>query len=157
MPIAPEKTLEELFKNRLSQLKADSEYATGAITQHVRAVSYGLVALIIPFVTAEPAKLPKLLQENPKLALSCAALGFLAVCSDALQNYFADRCARKELERIVGNLKQKKLAVESPADFMMSISDSPDANMRKLFFRAKIFFALAGAISLLIILANAFL
>jgi hypothetical protein len=157
MPVEPEKTLDELFKSRLAQLKADSEYATGAISQHVRAISYGLVALIIPFVTAEPDKLPKLLQKNPQLALFCAVMGFASVLADVFQHHFADICARNELKRVYDNLKQKNLRVESPTDFMMTVAGSPEANARKAFYTIKIVLAFGGVLSLAIILANAFI
>lgn len=157
MQIAPDKTLEELFKSRLSQLKVDSEQASGAITQHVRAISYGMVALVIPFVTSEPGKLPMLLQKNPRLTFFCATLGFLAVLADVLQNYFSRKCATKELDRIVQNLKLKNMVVDSPTDFLMTISGTPEARARTFFYRAKIVIAALGVLSLTIIISNAFL
>jgi hypothetical protein len=157
MPIEADKTLEELFKSRLAQLKADSEYATGAISQHVRAISYGLVALIIPFVTAEPNKLPKLLEKNPRLALLCAAMGFAAVLADVLQHHFADLSARKELNRVVDNLNNKDLRVDHPTDFMMIAAGSPEANARKALYTIKIVLALGGVLSLAVILVNVFI
>jgi hypothetical protein len=63
--INADKTLEELFKFRLAQLRADGEDATSTISQGVRVIAYGLVALFIPFVSSEPNKIPVVVQHYP--------------------------------------------------------------------------------------------
>ncbi len=146
MAVDTTKTLEELFKFRLGQLKADSEYATGSISQIIRVTSYGLIALIIPFATAKPLDKPIILQREPWIVLLASIFGFISVACDAAQNHYADLCSRRELERIASNLHKNGLKIEAPGDFMLSIQSSKEANARTVFYKAKLISTILGVL-----------
>jgi hypothetical protein len=148
MPLPPDKVLEELFKFRLTQLKADSEYATSAISQLTRVIAYGLVALIIPFVAAEPDKMPLVVKHHPRMVFFAALLGSGAVVFDFLQNFFADKCARQELDRLGSNLSRTQLVVSSPDQFMAPGERSREIKARRLCFWLKVVFTVVGAASI---------
>jgi hypothetical protein len=134
MPVSADKTLEELFKFRLGQLRKDSEDATASISQITRVIAYGLAALIIPFVTADPTKMPLVVKHYPLWMFFAAMLGGVAIACDFLQNHFADRCARQELSRLTDNLHKAELVVSSPAEFMASSDQSWERDARKNFY-----------------------
>lgn len=139
MPISADKTLEELFKFRIGQLKKDSEDATGNISQICRVVAYGLTALIIPFLTSDPARLPMALQHYPMAVVISAMLGGVSIILEFFQNYYADVYAKDELGRIVDNLRQNSLIISTPTEFMSSKFKKNDGkNKRTHFFLAKL-------------------
>src|ERR1700730_777550 len=144
MVLPADKTLEELFKFRLMQLKADSEYATSAISQLTRVIAYGLVALIIPFVAAEPDKMPLIVKHHPRMVFFAALLGSGAVVSDFLQNFFADKCARQELDRLTSNLSRTGMVVSLPSEFMAPTQRSWVNIARRQCYQLKVGFAAVG-------------
>lgn len=152
MPLPPDKVLEELFRFRLTQLKADREYATSAISQLSRVIAYGLVALIIPFVAAEPDKLPLVVRHHPRIVFFAAFLGCVAVIFDFLQNFLADRCARQELDRLTSNLHRTEMVVSSAGEFLASRERSRGTKVRRLCFWLKVISTVVGAASIFIMI-----
>lgn len=146
MPISADKTLEELFKFRLAQLRTDTEYATTIISQNVRVVAYGLVALILPLVTADPARAPAVVSKYSLWVFLASLLGGVAVFCDGLQNHIVDGVARKEFQRLARNLKEKGLVISSPADFMASPEQSAKSEFRGQLYVLKIAFTAVGVL-----------
>jgi hypothetical protein len=151
--IEPNKTLEELFRFRLAQLRSDSEYATSTISQITRVASYGLMALAIPFVTTAFSARAPVLVNNPWLVVAAAACGLVAASADILQNHFADVIARRELSRLAENLKQN-LKISSPGQFMSSAQPSFATAARQAFYWLKIVAAVAGVITIIAAIAD---
>jgi hypothetical protein len=123
MKVTADKVLEELFKFRIAQLKADSEYATSTISQTVRIVAYGLIALIIPFVSSEPEKVPMIVKNHPLIILVAAIFGLCAVGCDLIQHSIADSVARKQLAALPKTLERAGYELSSPAQFMMPVGE----------------------------------
>lgn len=144
MSLPPEKALEELFKFRLAQLRSDSEYATSTISQAIRVMAYGLVVLLVPLVTADPARIPLVLKDHPLSIVMAALLGAAGILADLLQNYCADICARQELSKLSQNLKNSNLVISSPADFMTPKIQSRAQEARRGFYYAKSIFVFLG-------------
>jgi hypothetical protein len=145
MPIPADKTLEELFKFRLAQLRADSESATSNVSQVVRLVAYGLAALIIPLVTSEPNKIPPILQHHSSLIMFASMLGCTGIVFDILQNVLADRCARADLRNLASHLQNSGLIISSPADFMVSAGKpSQEREIRQQAYWAKLGIVVLG-------------
>jgi hypothetical protein len=151
VPIPAEKALEELFKFRLAQLRSDSEYATTTISQNVRVVAYGLVALIVPLATAEPARVPAVVSQYSLWVFLASLLGGVAVFCDGLQNHIVDNVARDEFQRLAKNLKEKDLVVTSPADFMASSNQSAKSEFRVQLYLLKIIFTAVGVLIMFVV------
>ena len=151
MPVSADKTLEILFSNRLGELRAGAEDATNRISEISRVIAYALVALIIPFVTADPDKVPLVVRHHPFLVLLASVFGAVALVSDLIQYGFAKRYAVEEFQRVASNLVQNKLEVTSPAQFMPL---KPPAGAKKPLskqihdgaFPIKIFLVIVGCI-----------
>ena len=150
MAISADKTLEELFKFRLAQLKADSEGATTTISQIARLIAYGLIALIIPFVSAEPTKVPLVVLHHPLMVLFASMTGCIAVACDLAQNHFVDKGARAELDRLQKNLQKSNLVVTLPSEFMTPFGSSRDIDLRVESYRAKLSFTALGTVVIFI-------
>lgn len=148
--IEPDKTLEELFKFRLAQLKSDSEYATTTISQIVRVASYGLMALAIPFVTTTLSARSPILADNPWLVVMAAACGLVAASADIAQNHFADVTARRELNRLKTNLAANHLKISSPAEFMLPAQPTFATSARPVCYWIKIVAAISGVAAIIV-------
>lgn len=144
MPVEQSKTLEELFKSRLAQLKADSEYATGAISQSVRLVDYGLVALVFASLSSDKAS--RLFEHHPYLLCFAALCGAVGVFLDGLQHHAIDSCAREDRQHMFDILADNGLQISSPQDFMTLKPDLPARRFRLGFYQAKIVITLLGSV-----------
>jgi hypothetical protein len=157
MPVSADKTLEILFSNRLGELRAGAEDATNRISEVSRVIAYALVALIIPFVTADPDKVPLVVRHHPFLVLLASIFGAIALVSDLIQYGFAKRYALEEFNRVATNLVTNKLVVTRPADFMPLV---PPQGMKKPLskriydsaFPIKIFLVIIGCIFIFVAL-----
>jgi hypothetical protein len=144
MPISQDKTLEELFKFRLAQLKSDIDYATSTMSQLSRVIDYGLVALVFTFVMSRPENKPLVLQHCPWMVLLAAILGSLAIICELVQNVLVEQVARREVHRLTCNLQKANLVVTSAADFLQKEACFATWARRKLFWM-KIIFTAIGA------------
>ena len=152
MEVPADKVLEELFKARFTQLRADSEYATQAISQTVRLAALGLTGLMLPYATAEPGKLSLLLSQHSGAIVFCAGMGAAGIIADIAQNGLSDAISRSEMKRLEKNLKDGRLTITSPSQFMLASLDWK-TNARSVAYYAKIGFVSVGLLVLLVVLS----
>jgi hypothetical protein len=62
--------------------------------------------------------MPLVVKHHPQMVLFAAFLGCVSVIFDFLQNSFADKCARQELDRLTSNLSRTGMVVSLPSEFM---------------------------------------